>query len=311
MIQDKRVVYLGDAFKHFFNHITLNIYQGRTAIDLMGLFSLVKSGYALISTIDNVLSLYFTIHDLYLINKQGIKPDKLFIESFAGDIPSKMYIHFDNNRADYISMTDAVNYGLINEPINSYQLIEKLQNQEDNFPFIKQSYFNDDIVSNQTLEILKDINCYKLHNLSDIMSIFKDLSDEYQVSSKLLLIINNILASKDINEINLNEFINVANNYEFHSINESLLNHPWIRLICAIIIDDYEIAKQTIPYTDVRLNNSEAYYFALDQSRPEICALMKEYIIPRYWLEKQALKSAFESLIGPNDLHQTLFPIHI
>lgn len=308
------ILHLGPALIYFFEHAEINIYQRNTNINLLDFFPSLREGYAFEDTIYNIFDIYVLLHDISTLNLLQFLSDDIFNQAFNSNIPAEKYIHesMDNNKSrSIISMNHAIEQGLINTAMNTYQVIKNseysdmiFENNEDFLytvykSLIKSLNVNNDFVYNYEIDIQELVNESKL--AQELLTIIKNIT-----KNKKSVIINNNRTYR----INFSEFIFKAINAEddYYNILYVIRDDPWLYLLYCIIISDKDEVGDNFYLVDTRFNDYEAYHLAYGIGDPEIIELIRDDIIKRNWIETQAIRGSFEGLIGPSDIQQVLFP---
>lgn len=328
----KTRLYLGKSLKYFFDHACINIYQGHVAINLMDYFPLLKTGFCTKLTLDNIMNLYIKINELKDDKLNKIKSDSLFKQSFNGIIPAAIYAYYPRFYLMRIYMEDAVNRGLIEQGINTYQVMTMLYDD-----------FDLDNIDCLYFRTLKDINYFELQFVNEYL---RHELDEEEILSSVLKIIYGLKSKKS--QIIWTDIIIYLHIMTIKSKSVSLdpipendaklalqcfITKPWIKLLYCIIIKDVERLSLSLTYIDPRIGNNEAYHVSIeilnsndvDSSQEdsdnyqessdsdsdllnslEIVNILKYKISERNWIEQQAIKQVFENLIGPSDIPKTL-----
>ena len=169
-------VYLGDALKYFFSDMIIEHNVNGTIIDIMDYFPILKNGYSLRSSIIYAFYQYIRKYDLQqtvratirgqVRNIPGIIPNQLFMESFNSEIPADFYIYKDtNDKKVRVLMNLAVEEGLIQEPLNTFEMIQQ------NYP-----EFNINGFPSHYIQTISSPNFYTKRNLEN-SPITQDLED--------------------------------------------------------------------------------------------------------------------------------------
>lgn len=279
-------MYLGAPLTYFFSEAAINIHQGPISINLLDYFPLLKQGYSYYGTATRMLYLYIIVNGL-VDDQDMIMPDDLFIRSFDDKISAEFYIIDESEK---ISMTDAINTGLIARPMNTLQVVKYIN--DDNIPTI--DYNIEDIVKCNSYIIRNTPKLLPyLHNdnLMNHMRREYNISDIQQIAK---VIYNNLDLTKDLNLKILLQFFNSEN----QDIFDILLNDDRIKLLCAIIIQDIELIEDFLFEVDARNNDNYAYYLAIEEGNAEITEMIRKSIMERNWYDDQVLHHGFESVIG-------------
>jgi hypothetical protein len=119
-------VYMGECLHKLVNEYGY-YFGGRDPMEdegrLMDYLHRVKEGWCLKNTLILLLYIYSKVNNLHSpINRKLIHSDSNMMEVFGGNIPAEMYLYRDNNNITRILMKDAVASGMIDEPMNTYDV---------------------------------------------------------------------------------------------------------------------------------------------------------------------------------------------
>lgn len=301
-------IYIHEALKFFVNNAEINVKSGRYDVNLADLFPLLKQGYCLSPSILNFMSLYIRINNLSDPNRnQFVIPDELFNVAFNGDISAFYYSYRDeNDRMSEIIMEDAINEGLIEESLNTGQVIQLIHKHVNPFHF--NSFYLRDIISLNS-SVYSEITGYD--SLLDDPIFNQSLKDEYQISEALnnIFIIlrdveqqlmneqrqQDILMSK-FEKQNINTIVSEIINFEPDNIGYKLLlnrlfDYNFINpLHYAIIIKDSVLVSKYLQRYDPRDNRNEALSLAYKVGNQEIINTIKKNIYERNFYERETLE---------------------
>lgn len=236
-----------------------------------------------------------------------IIPDHLFINAFD-NIPALFFNRIEYGDNNNILMNDALNIGLIDKVLNTFELIK----------FIYPTFNPERIDAKYNFIIT--YNTYDFNSIEKLQNndLIKDIEDESRVIRAIRYAIDIILSeslSPSLYQLitTLIYKMNKKNRYElvpsadYRLALETLIVDHWIHLLYAIIIQDIDLVKQILYQVDPRINNNEAYHLALLLKNDEIIDIIRDTIIRRRWIEQLAIDKSFTSILGPSDIPQSLF----
>lgn len=308
-------VYLGEALRYFFNHASINIYQGNIEINLMNLFPFLKGRYALNDTVTQIFKLYLSLNNLFdPTHDDIIIPDDLIFESFGSNIPAVSYLYInERGTVSIASMNIGVKRGSISQPLNTFEVLGNID-----------EFFDPLMIEYADVSEIIGTNIYKSKALKNHQELLADktfmsnLETECKLSAKCEIIIRASQAFKEqlwievvgvhSDRMSLSEFITTALKTDSSLVVGHLIRDPWVYLLYAIIINRYDLVIEGLKNVDPRIHDNEAYKLALKKNNSKIIKAIQDSITRKMLLERQALNAEFESLVGPTNIPQTLFP---
>lgn len=296
------ITYLGEPLRYIVNNIQINVYQGNTVINLIDYFPLIKQGYNYKDELSYLLNAYI------LFKHRNPSDINILNEAFGGQIPVEFYnnhpgwifesIPIKENQ-DYlqgkitpifsqIPIDQAVESGIINNNINTYQYVQMLHNN-----FDPANYQISD------LDYLIFDNQYSKYHMPELNEYLKDNVDQLTAEKTLATDIYSIAeAEPEFTEnISLIDIINVALNKGLDHLLDTLSQDDRIKLYFAIIREDTDAVIKYLQELDPRYDNNEAYNLAKEIGNQEIIDSIYNNIIERNWYEKQVLTLGIESVI--------------
>lgn len=251
-------IYLGESLRYFVNNIEVNIKQGTIKINLIDHLPLLKAGY---TTYDSLYSILDIAHWLYPTKYEEVRQ-----QAFNGNIPAHYY---SRELGNVITMEEAVNEGLIEKPLNSYQLIGE------NGPFITYNSV-DNYSDTETIEKL----------LED-----EGFLDEIEYETSIIEAISIIFECKEIEiegDIELSLFWKLikANNLTDDLV-KILSTNDYFKLYIAIISGNWTNVQKYLLTIDPRFDDNQAYVLAMQNNvSVRIIKAIKDKIIKDNWYEK-------------------------
>jgi hypothetical protein len=224
-----------------------------------------------------------------------IIPDAFFFTMFGGNIPAFKYLYRDDQNINRrIPMQDAVNQGLIDEPMNTFQV---MQNVDPNFNpnrFPIDDFFEIVYLNSQDEEDLPELT-----ELIDDEKFSDALIDELMIARDMLDIVTYLLTYKmvgqvlpEFDKITFTEIVQVSANFGRNDLVDRLLTDPRSnKLIYAIINYDIDYVRQWVNQVDPRDNNFEAYQLAVQGDDQIIIDIVRAAIIERNQLEQQTFQT--------------------
>lgn len=180
MEQGDKLVGLGSALRHFFNHGHVNIYHGEITINLLDNFPIMKQGHAYYQTIKRMMNIYVEINNLG-DHLGTFSSDLVFRSAFDGECPILQFPpQIGSVHSQHVIMK-GVNEGLINKNMNTFQIIRALVIKFDSQNLRKSDI--DVIIRNNSIS----------NNSIDNPDVTSKLTTETIYSQELEDIINDIL----------------------------------------------------------------------------------------------------------------------
>jgi hypothetical protein len=316
-------IFLQTALGYFFDNAVIPLQLGNVTINLLDYFPLLKQGYTLLPTLSDLMAVYRIKHKLS--NRGFIRQDALMLQAFNSDIPAYFYEYSNQSSCvaasfacptTMIPMEDAIKRGIIPNPLNSFQVISKVIDQDFDLNQITGVFF----------DRVLDLNYQFLSKMTGFETIVQDqgfinaLYDEFMIVRDLMNIIS-YKASKhggyldstigiiDILKTSIDSTLsNQLNNRDpayrtnvLFTLYNRLMADPRVnKLIYAITINDPVMVNKYINDYDPRGNNYEAYNLAVQKNNPVIIDKLKTNIARRNLLEKEAFKTTMVP-VGPLD----------
>jgi hypothetical protein len=320
MRQSINPLYIGEALEYFVTHASMNLYDNDIPINLMDIFPMLKQRFCLENTLLLVLHEYFEINNLVDQSTAMMHPDELFHISFGGDIPALWYKYIDSNKEVKVVMREAIDTGLILNPLNTYEII---QGEMENFDHT--------VIDNSVLSTIMELNYIKYKDTPDFdiypldQNVIDALSEEYGLARNIIHILRiflrpikeKILIAKQkgknipqesLGSIDVYIFMKLALDHGFQHILDKLVNHPNVnKLYSGIIIDDVNQVNHYLNTIDPRDNKYRAYYLAIEGRNQTIIDSIKNNIIQRDLLEQEVVRKEIQSQIGPTNIPQILY----
>jgi hypothetical protein len=254
-------VYLGRPITYFLSNAHINLVDGNVVVNLLDYFPVLKSGISKYNTVENIVNIAYDFNN------------DIFNKAFESDIPAE---YVDTN-AGKIKWETAIDRKLIENPLNTYDMIEHDGKEYDLENILYYNVISNNVVSKYAVTKEEGINIE--NNLEQELSIFLSEIEELKV-------------------IPLGAFIKEA---KIDNI-QPLLNDSRIKLYIAIILNDINLAMEFLKEIDPRMNNHEAYHMAVRYGNPEMIELIKQNIIGRDWYERQMFNSVYGPYGVSNDI---------
>ena len=271
-------VQLGPALVYFLHNAEINLYSEGVPINLLDLFPMAKNGYALRDLFAELFYLYAYVNSP--ISTSMYKSDNLIMESMGGNIPSLYYQHVGNNNRENILMNEAINAGLIDRPMNTFEVIELTHPQFNRSLF--ESYFSLNMSAVNSIP-LKEIPGSELFSsdpeftktLLKENALMRDISELLRRFQLKLMMESRLGLRMDVYD-----FIKYVMENHKRQVAEFLITHPRInKLYISILFGDIENIIYYLPKIDPRADNHKAYFLAVENGDNNILALVKESII--------------------------------
>lgn len=276
-------IHLGVPFIYFINNAKMNIHHGNKIINLIDLFPMLKSGYALKNTLTLLMYSYSNINEL----RQGqfVKTDEIMNKAFNSDIPAQYFIGPNNSK---MLMDEAIGKGLISQSLNTFESV-KLRNANFNCNEFK-NYF---------------IQCFQMFNvtkLTDDVLENKEFTDELCREYELITEICRIAKTKHLNMslvwmISI-EKLNKSNILITYLVDNEYVTSQYIKLINSIVGYDIVQIEELLMHVDPRDHYNEIYYLAIETNDTIIINKITKNIIERSWYEKQVFDTYINSIHG-------------
>lgn len=318
-------VYIEDALDYFVKNAIIEVYDGNIVINLVDYFPLLKQRYTLRGTLTSFFHLYSTINNLNNLDNLSITPDGLMKEAFDGTIPAYYSLYRDDmGRPKRILMQEAVDLGLIQNYLSTFQVLEKMYSLENQGGFTSDnfnSYFLQNLISlniircsdiKECAAILEDPTLLEeLLNESDLMSqlnkiisTFKFSSTSFSERRKLRRDARNqgsVLQgeSPKLGPVKVIDIFKIANDdiSKYNLVVETLANDERLnQLNISILLQDIPRIIEYLPLYDPRDNKHESYFLAVETGNQEIIDLIKDTIIQRNLLETAAYGTVVKDL---------------
>jgi hypothetical protein len=309
LVRPPEVVFLQSELEYFFAGAVIPIYFTDVTIDLLDYFPMLKQGYAISGTIMQLMNKYVRVHNL--IRHNVISLDELISASFNGQISAYYY-----NAERMITMEDAVNQGLVQYYMNSFQLLgltDLIHTTRKSIP----TYYFTELIPRPNYIFLENISELKgyikdkefMSTLDDELKIIKDLDlaeiymrDTLRIPRKEVGIatIMNTLVSDDYLDFSMDTEVAKRR----FALLRRFLDDPKIttvnKLVFAIDINDPALVDKYINDYDPRANDYEAYHLAVQKNNPIIINKLKTDIARRNLLEQQVFQTMMVP-VGPLD----------
>jgi hypothetical protein len=311
-------IYLGPALEYFFNNAEINLYDGDIKINLMDLFPMLKQRYALRNTPLILEHLYSRFNGLTKGTNEIIS-DGLFYAAFNGDIPAEyfMYRNGPNEKFAKVTMQEALDLGLIDDYLNTYQVLQLTYPQDSARPFNPQefkSYFFQNINSLNYAIVKKETLDESIINaMIEEHTLAREIQETYNKLYELILRENRQLRTQGLplkgytEHIDVYKFIQTASAKGYNNIVMKLINHPSVNeLITSIILGDVNAVINNLQFIDPRSNKYQAYFMALDTRNDQIIELVKNAITQREFLQREVFENRINPLAGPTNLPQVI-----
>lgn len=275
---DGSAVKVGPAMLRFLNYGYLNISIEHRTFDLMYLFPIARDGYVEKNLLIKFFYLYGTFHHLRL-ERNTMSSDTLMLNAFDYDIPALKYrIPGAEPHNSIISMNEAINQGLVDNPMNTFRVLKL------NIPDFNPSNFN--------IKCVPDILQLNYVFLSQVPGSnefnnqeFKErLSYESDLMQDITDVTRDITRYIDIDDVDIYSFITFAFDKNkltlLNALIDSLTYHPGINwLYLSIIVCNIANIKRHLSMIDPRNDSHRAYFLAVQNGDPNIIKLVKDSII--------------------------------
>ena len=302
-------IYLGEALKYFFSHMSIEYNVNGRVIDIIDYFPLLKEGYCLKECLRMVTYQYIHAHNLLktveefdeksnLTSRwQIIIPDQLFLETFDGNITADFYFRKTNNKILKMSMDKAVEEGIIKNSLTTFESFEQYMfGALSKYKYKDEGQFNRRGFLPHYLDSLVIYNFYNKQDLKDLTilqqledpQIIKQMIYEHSLIYQLSSIDNSILTTKLPKETDyFKYYLKYVTLKEFSELTLKFLNDERI-LITSENNEDFinvvkrirspEVIERFLQFDVInpRYNGDKAFNFLINKYK-KLSNLIKDY----------------------------------
>lgn len=272
---------LSDVLKYFLNHAYINAYYDNISINLLDYFPLLKHGYGTYNAVYLIMRNYIDINHLTDTKRMGrFIADELLIDAFTNPI------HYKRN--------------------SIITLIEKSKLNELNVrDIVKMNIYATQEFSDDKNYIAK-LN-YEHDLARDIWALIKLNSYSHVLQSTQIRNHGTKVLCTGLPKLDINVIIPLAITHGNNNIIEQFMMDTSCKLLCAIIIQKYDIVRKFLNEIDPRINDNQSYKLALRYKNTDIINAIKRKIIEKNWYEKEALNEMFKELCAGSNLGDTIY----
>ena len=265
-------VQLGPALLLFLQHAQLNLYSGQLVINLMDLFPMAKQGYATRNLITVLFFMYARFNSLLI--GDTYKPDRLIMECFGGNIPALFFVYKEQGKLKKVLMDEAINTGLINGPMNTFEVLELTYPDFDRSQFVGHFVQNIGMCNYISLREIPGSEAF-----SNDPQFIETLNEEHYIMKNIRDILTDARRNAHTS-LDVYDFIKLAIKYNNLRVAEFLMKHEGVnKLYASIILGNMDSIRYYLPKIDPRANNHKAYFLAVENGDDNIINLVKESII--------------------------------